>query len=60
MGKWKEHPRYNVISVRLSDVEVAMLDKLRGKKRRSAIMLQAFEELVKVQLDKKTRLHAGQ
>lgn len=47
MGKYKPHPRYNVISFRISAAELEILDKLRGNKSRSAIMTEAFEELVK-------------
>lgn len=45
MGKRTAEPRYNVVSVRVSDNELAMIDTLRGSRRRSAIMLQAFQEL---------------
>lgn len=31
MGKAKENPRYNVISMRVTDDEKEQLDKMRGK-----------------------------
>jgi len=33
MGKYKEHPRYNVVSIRVSDDEKAFLDELSRRDR---------------------------
>lgn len=33
MGKQKEHPRYNVVSIRVSDDEKAFLDELTRRDR---------------------------
>ena len=33
MGKYKEEPRYNVVSIRLSDEEKAFLDELSRRDR---------------------------
>lgn len=33
MGKQKEHPRYNVVSIRVSDAEKAFLDELTRRDR---------------------------
>jgi len=33
MGKYKEEPRYNVVSIRLSDEEKAYLDELSRRDR---------------------------
>lgn len=51
MGKRSAEPRYNVGSVRVSDQELKMIDTLRRTRRRSAIMLQAFQEFVRSQED---------
>jgi len=36
MGKYKEHPKYNVVSIRVSDEEKALLDEI-SKRDRSSI-----------------------
>lgn len=46
MGKMKEHPRYNIISVRISDRELAELDIMRGNRKRSAILCDALNEKI--------------
>ncbi|HZV80685.1 MAG TPA: ribbon-helix-helix protein, CopG family [Geobacteraceae bacterium] len=33
MGKYKEQPRYNVVSIRVSDEEKALLDELTRRDR---------------------------
>jgi len=33
MGKYKQHPRYNVVSIRVSDEEKALLDEMRRRDR---------------------------
>jgi predicted DNA-binding protein len=33
MGKYKEHPKYNVVSIRISDVEKEFLDDLTRRDR---------------------------
>lgn len=33
MGKCKEHPRYNVVSIRVSDEEKALLDEMTRRDR---------------------------
>jgi len=33
MGKYKEHPKYNVVSVRVSDEEKALLDEMTRRDR---------------------------
>lgn len=47
MGKCKEHPRYNISSVRVSDEHLAKIEELRGTQPRSVIILTAIEELVR-------------
>ena len=37
---------YNVISFRVSDEELAAIDRLRGSQRRANLILRAFHELV--------------
>ena len=40
MGRMKEHPRYNVVSFRLSDDELKQLEAFRGgRTRQDAIIL---------------------
>ena len=33
MGKYKEHPKYNVVSIRISDEEKAILDEISRRNR---------------------------
>jgi predicted transcriptional regulator len=33
MGKYKEHPKYNVVSIRVSDEEKALLDEMTRRDR---------------------------
>lgn len=33
MGKYKEHPKYNVVSIRVSDEEKALLDAITRRDR---------------------------
>ena len=33
MGRYKEHPKYNVVSIRVSDEEKALLDELTRRDR---------------------------
>lgn len=35
MGKYKQNPRYNVLSIRVSDEEKALLDEMRQRDRSS-------------------------
>jgi len=35
MGKYKEHPKYNVVSIRVSDEEKALLDEMSRRERSS-------------------------
>lgn len=35
MGKYKQHPKYNVVSIRVSDEEKALLDEMRRRDRSS-------------------------
>jgi predicted transcriptional regulator len=35
MGKYKQHPKYNVLSIRVSDEEKALLDEMRRRDRSS-------------------------
>ena len=46
MGTMKENPRYNVVSLRLSDEEKAALDKVTRQTRKSisSIMREALEQ----------------
>jgi hypothetical protein len=46
MGKFKEHPRYNIISIRISDRELAELDIMRGNRKRSIILGEALAEKI--------------
>ncbi|NVO00546.1 MAG: CopG family transcriptional regulator [Geobacteraceae bacterium] len=39
MGRYKQNPRYNVVSIRISDEEKALLDKLRKVDRSSITAL---------------------
>ena len=44
MGAKKEHPKYNVVSVRLSDKNLHWLDKLAKKRKttRSNVIMEAL------------------
>jgi hypothetical protein len=44
MGEMKEHPRYNVISLRFSDIEMELLEEMTLKTNlsRSDLMRDAF------------------
>ena len=46
MGTMKENPRYNVVSLRLSDEEKAALDKVTRQTRKSisSIMREALKQ----------------
>lgn len=46
MGKTKEHPRYNIVSVRISDRELAELDIMRGSRKRSIVLGEALNEKI--------------
>lgn len=35
MGKYKQHPKYNVVSIRVSDEEKALLDEMSQRDRSS-------------------------
>jgi ribbon-helix-helix CopG family protein len=35
MGKYKEHPKYNVLSIRITDEEKAFMDAMRLSTRKS-------------------------
>jgi predicted transcriptional regulator len=35
MGKYKEHPKYNVVSIRVSDEEKALLSEMSRRERSS-------------------------
>jgi len=35
MGKSKEHPRYNVLSIRVTDEEKAIMDEMKQSTRKS-------------------------
>lgn len=39
MGKYKENPMYNVISIRITDEEMATLVKMKQQTRKSTTML---------------------
>ncbi len=44
----KPNPRYNVVSLRISDADLDTLDRLRGRASRSDILRWALNELLKV------------
>jgi len=48
MGSLKEHPRYNVVSLRISDAEREALDEfvIRTKRSVSQLMREAMERLL--------------
>jgi len=35
MGKTKEHPKYNVLSIRVTDEEKALMDEMKQNTRKS-------------------------
>jgi predicted transcriptional regulator len=39
MGKCKEHPKYNVLSIRITDEEKAFMDAMKRSTRKSMSML---------------------
>jgi predicted transcriptional regulator len=39
MGKSKEHPKYNVLSIRVTDEEKALMDEMKKSTRKSISML---------------------
>ena len=41
MGKMKQHPRYNVLSFRATDEELAEIRLATGKRTRQSILLEA-------------------
>jgi predicted transcriptional regulator len=45
MGNYKEHPKYNVLSIRVSDEEKAQLDEMahRTRKNISVLMREAMQ-----------------
>ena len=56
MGKMIEHPRYNIVTVRISDYELAELDIMRKGRKRSQILLEAIQE--KIIQEKQSRIDA--
>jgi predicted transcriptional regulator len=56
MGKMKEHPRYNVLSVRVSDETMEALEQARPVGvSRSALISQAVEEYLDRRYEKTFR-----
>jgi predicted transcriptional regulator len=47
MGKYKESPRYNVLSIRITDEEKALFDEMkrRTQKNISMLMREAMHQL---------------
>ena len=39
MGAWKENPRYNVVTLRLSDDELAQVDALVSLEKNRSVVL---------------------
>jgi predicted transcriptional regulator len=39
MGKYKEHPKYNVLSIRVTDEEKALFDEMKRHTRKNISML---------------------
>lgn len=39
MGKYKEHPKYNVISIRVTDEEKALFEEMKRHSRKNITML---------------------
>lgn len=52
MGRIIKQPRYNIVSARLSDEQVEVLDLARGEQSRSSYLMEAV--LDKVARDKAT------
>ena len=56
MGKMIENPRYNIVTVRISDYELAELDIMRKGRKRSHILLEAIQE--KIIQERQSRIDA--
>ena len=54
MGKMKQHPRYNVISCRVTDAELAEIAAVVGNGNRAEFMLQAILDAVRFSARRKT------
>jgi hypothetical protein len=39
MGKYKEHPKYNVLSIRVTDEEKALFEEMKRTTRKNISML---------------------
>lgn len=39
MGKYKEHPKYNILSIRVTNEEKALLDEMKRKTQKNTSML---------------------
>lgn len=39
MGKYKQNPKYNVLSIRVTDEEKALMDEMKRSTRKSISML---------------------
>jgi len=46
MGKWKEKPRYNIVTVRISDEALAAIERMSKGTNRSIVLNRAIEELI--------------
>ncbi len=48
MGKYKEHPRYNVVSIRVSDEEKSLLDEMTRRDRTTVtnLMREAIQSYI--------------
>ena len=46
MGRMKQYPRYNIVSFRLSDTEMRMLENLRKENTRQDTMIRILSETV--------------
>lgn len=46
MGRMKENPRYNIISVRISDAELAELTSISNGRALSQLLLEALNDKI--------------
>lgn len=46
MGRYSESPRYNIVSVRISDEDLAELTRIRGDRSTSRVLQEALTGLI--------------
>jgi|GEM_PF-2276508 len=52
MGKMKENPKYNILSLRVSDMDLAELEKIRNGRSNARLLEEALLALIDLERQK--------